>query len=142
MSEDVKQLYQAAVLEHSKQPRNEGKLASATHRARATNPLCGDRVTLHLELRDDLVVAATFEARGCAICKASASMLTEAVAGLAVTEAQALGRALTAALDGDEAAELGAIAPLRGVRAFPSRRRCATLPWETFDKAQSAPVDG
>lgn len=140
MSDDVKALYQAAVLEHSKQPRNEGKLDGATHSARASNPLCGDRVTLHLRVTCEVVDAATFEVRGCAICKASASMLTEAVTGRGVADGQALGQALGAALAGDAEASLGAIEALRGVTAFPSRKRCATLPWETFEKALGSPV--
>jgi len=134
MSDDPQDLYPAAVLEHSKHPKNEGPLEGETHHARRTNPLCGDRVTVHLRVAEGVIEAATFEARGCAIAKASASMLTEAVRGQTPEAARAQGAALAEAVKG-EPAELGPIEPLRAVARFPSRTKCATLAWETLAAA-------
>lgn len=137
MSDDPRALYQAVVLEHSRHPRNEGRLEDATHQAKKTNPLCGDRVTVYARVVDGRIEAVRFEARGCAIAKASASLLTEAARGTSPDEARALGAALAAAVKGEEIA-LGALEPLRAVSSFPSRRRCATLAWETL----AAALDG
>lgn len=134
MSGDPTALYQAAVLELARNPDNEGPLEGETHYAKKTNPLCGDRVTVHLQIEDGRVQRVTFEARGCAIAKASASLMTQVVRGLEPEAAQALGAALRAALEGAQV-ELGALEPLRAVSSFPARTKCATLPWDTLDAA-------
>ncbi|MCB9751436.1 MAG: SUF system NifU family Fe-S cluster assembly protein [Myxococcales bacterium] len=130
----MEQLYKAAVLEHSKRPRNHGPLAPCSHEARGINPLCGDRITIQLRVEDDRVRAAGFTARGCAIARASGSILTEVIAGRAVDEARQLAARLDALLRGDAPPGAGdePLAPLLGVRAFPARLRCATLAWETL----------
>ena len=129
-------MYPAEVLEHSKQPRHVGALEDATHQARCTNPLCGDRITVWARVTDGKLEAVQFEAKGCAIAKASGSMMTEAATGEAVQEALQLGEALKQAV-GDSEVELGPLEPLRAVAGFPGRRRCATLPWEALAKALS-----
>lgn len=129
-------LYEAQIVEHSKRPRNQGPLEGATHQAKGINPLCGDRVTIHLRLVDGRIAAATFEARGCAIACASASMLTEAVQGLDADGARARAERLDALVEGAPAGDDdGSLSPLAGVRRFPSRKRCATLPWTTLLEA-------
>ncbi len=136
MSDSLRALYKQAVLEHSKRPRNHGPLSPCTHEGKGVNPLCGDRITLQLRVDADSgrVQAAAFTARGCAIAKASGSILTELVAGLSLAEAQALARRFEALAQGELEAGPGdeALAPLLGVRASPSRLRCATLAWETL----------
>ena len=90
MNQDLRELYQDIILDHSKHPRNFGKLAEANRQARGNNPLCGDRITLALKLDGDRIADAKFEARGCAISVASASMMTDMVKGKTVEEARAL----------------------------------------------------
>lgn len=136
MPADAKTLYQALVLDHGKAPRNEGAFPEATAEATAHNPLCGDRVTLRLRADDAGRLTARFEARGCLISRASASILTEAVAGRTEAEALALADELdrlvgAAALPAD----LGVLEPLRGAREFPARRACVVLAWQSLRKA-------
>lgn len=136
---DAKTLYQELVLDHGKAPRNEGPLPGALGEAIAHNPLCGDRVTLRLLADDAGRLTARFEARGCLISRASASILTEAVAGRTGAEALALADDLDA-LVGAAAppAELGALEPLRGAREFPARKACVVLAWQALRKAIAA----
>ena len=140
MTVDAKTLYQQQVLEHAKNPKNEGKLNPHTHQARGVNPLCGDRVTVYVNMQDDRIVDVRFRAQGCAIAKASASMMTSIVRGLSVEEAKALSERLKGAVQpGDPpAVDVSAddpLEPFMGIRHFPTRTRCATLPWETLDEA-------
>jgi nitrogen fixation NifU-like protein len=134
-------LYQGIVLEHHARPRNFGPLAACTHEARAHNPLCGDTVTLRLRLDAAAIVAAGFEGDGCALCRASASLLTLAVTGRTAADALALAAELDAFVSpGPEPTpeatdRLGDLRALGGVREVPSRRRCATLPWEALRAA-------
>ncbi len=136
MSDSLRALYKQAVLEHSKRPRNHGPLSPRTHEARGVNPLCGDRITIQLRVAEasGRVAAVMFTARGCAIAKASGSILTELVAGLTLAEARALARRFEALARGELEPGEGdeSLAPLLGVRASPSRLRCATLAWETL----------
>jgi nitrogen fixation NifU-like protein len=135
---DAKTLYQEIILEHGKSPRNEGPLEGATREATKKNPLCGDRVTVRVRLEGDVVREARFEARGCMIARASASLLTEAIAGKSVAEARALARTVDQLANGDPPPqEAGALEPLRGVRDFPARRGCVTLAWTALDDALS-----
>jgi nitrogen fixation NifU-like protein len=137
MTDDPRALYQAQILEHSKNPRHEGPLEGATHEATKINPLCGDRITLRLTVRDGRIEEAKFEARGCAIAIASASMLTEIVAGSSPAEASSHAARLMALVkEGAEPQPTdGDLTVLAGVRSFPSRKRCATLAWEALTEA-------
>ena len=130
-------LYPAAILEHHRAPKNEGALDHPTHEARLDNPLCGDRVTLHLRIDEGHIREVRFACKGCTISRASASILTEAILGQSTTEAAALIQrvhALAAGRDVD-APDLGPLDPLRSIGSFPGRKRCATLAWEVLDLA-------
>ena len=139
MTQDLRELYQDIILDHSKHPRNFGKLAEANRQARGNNPLCGDRITLALKLDGDRIADAKFEARGCAISVASASMMTDMVKGKTVDEARALFEQFHGLVTGkpmhDESDDLDRLAALSGVRDFPSRIKCATLPWHALTAA-------
>jgi nitrogen fixation NifU-like protein len=145
MSQDLRELYQDIILDHSKHPRNFGKLAEANRQARGNNPLCGDRITLALKLDGDRIADAKFEARGCAISVASASMMTDMVKGKTVEEARALFEQFHGLVTGkpmdDESDDLDRLAALSGVRDFPSRIKCATLPWHALTAALQGTQD-
>jgi nitrogen fixation NifU-like protein len=137
---DTKQLYQEVILDHNRKPRNWGVLADATHRAEGHNPLCGDHLTLTLRLRADTVEAIGFEGESCAICKASASMMTTAVRGRTRDEAERLVSEFrdmaTGKLDSArDAHHLGRLTVFAGVRDLPTRVKCAILPWHTLHAA-------
>lgn len=138
---DLAQLYQATILEHHKHPRGAGRLPDATHVAEGHNPLCGDRLTITARVAGGCVQAVCCDATACAICRASGSLLTEAVSGRSVAEVRLLIERLLGALAGDPAgeAEWGSLAPLLHARHFPGRRRCVTLGWETLRRALSNP---
>ncbi|MEQ9495774.1 MAG: SUF system NifU family Fe-S cluster assembly protein [Deltaproteobacteria bacterium] len=129
---DARALYRAWVLEHEKTPHNEGRLDAPTHSARGSNPLCGDRVDVDLEVEGDGIVRIAFESRGCAIAKASASKMTTLVEGRSPEEAKALAARLSELLERGNTEDDEVLADLLGVRAFPSRTRCATLAWTTL----------
>lgn len=151
---DLNQLYQEQILDHHRSPRNAGRLSDPTHSAEAHNPLCGDRVRLTLRVgalpqAALAVLEARCDAQGCALCRASGSMLTELVAGRSVVEVSAwLARFIelaSAAPDSElaqDAALLEAVAPLLEVRKFPSRRRCITLSWEALRAALAPALAG
>jgi nitrogen fixation NifU-like protein len=137
---DTKQLYQEVILDHNRKPRNWGALADATHRAEGVNPLCGDRLDLAVKLADEKVEAIAFEGESCAICKASASMMTTAVKGKSRGDAEQLVREFRDMATGklDTAAEphhLGRLTVFSGVRDLPTRVKCAILPWHTLHAA-------
>ena len=133
---DAKSLYQDLIVDHGNRPRNQGPLADATHEATKKNPLCGDRVTVRVRVEGDRVEEVRFEARGCLIARASASLLTEAIVGRSVVEARELVRAVDAMVVG-AAAPLPpeALEPLRGAQDFPARRACVTLAWHALEAA-------
>ena len=135
---DLRDLYQDLIIDHNRSPRNFRKLAGAKHRAEGFNPLCGDKLTLYLTLDGERITDVAFEGSGCAISVASASLMTESVKGRTGAEAHALfqrvHRLLTGASDADPAA-LGKLAALGGVRAYPTRVKCATLCWHTLNAA-------
>jgi nitrogen fixation NifU-like protein len=146
LSPALARLYQDTILEHNARPRNCGELPDATHEASAHNPLCGDQVTLRLRLDGERITAARFVGDGCALSRASASLLTLRVAGskegedglsreAALSLAAALRRSVSPEYRGEDDEELGELAALGGVRSVPSRRRCATLPWEALEAA-------
>lgn len=139
---DLRELYQETILDHSRKPKNYGKLEHATHHAEGYNPLCGDRVEVFLQVDGDRITDVHFIGQGCAISTASASLMTETLKGKTLEEALAVFRKLhgtvTGQEAGDEAAadvELGKLAVLEGVRQYPLRVKCATLPWHTLRNA-------
>ncbi|MGQ0428817.1 MAG: Fe-S cluster assembly sulfur transfer protein SufU [Gammaproteobacteria bacterium] len=135
---DVGQLYRDVIVDHNRRPRNCGRLDHATHRAEGNNPLCGDRLRLDLEVQDGVIRELRFENAGCAISTASASLMGEAVKGRTRAEAQALFEAVHRMLtraDAPPDAALGKLAALSGVREFPARVKCASLPWHTLKAA-------
>jgi nitrogen fixation NifU-like protein len=137
MSDDLHDLYQDIILDHNKRPRHYGVLPGCTHTAAGYNPLCGDKIDVFLIVQGGRIEAVQFEAACCAICKASASMMTEALIGKSLAEAEAaferVGDLLSTEreLDADLSVD-GEIAALAGVRKFPARIKCATLPWHTY----------
>ena len=137
---ELTDLYQELILDHNRRPRNYGGLADATHSADGYNPLCGDKLKLFLRLEGDHIAAVAFEGSGCAISKASASLMTDAIKGRSVGEAGALfdriHAMLTMPMDRpvDEAG-VGKLAVLAGVREFPVRVKCASLAWHTLKAA-------
>jgi nitrogen fixation NifU-like protein len=137
-------LYQRIVLDHSRDPRNFRRLPGANREAVGHNRLCGDKVTVYLRVAGDRVAEASFEGAGCAICMASASLLTEAVSGTTTAVADGLAVQVLGHFDppGGTAPLPGALAALDGVRAYPSRVRCATLPWQALHQAITAPGQG
>jgi nitrogen fixation NifU-like protein len=127
---DPRELYQALVRDHGNHPRREGPLEGTTHEARRTNPLCGDRITLRLRLEGAVIRAIAFEARGCLLARASASILGDIVEGRTPAEARAYATALHAlAHDADAPADVGPLEVLRPVRGFPARLTCVELAW-------------
>jgi len=144
---ELTDLYQEVVLDHGKRPRNFGPLEGATHRAEGLNPLCGDRITVFAKLEGGALREARFEGSGCAISKASASVMTGVVKGKTPAEIDALftrfHRLVTEGpVPGDEE-ELGKLAVFGGVHDYPTRVKCASLAWHALRAAlagQGAPV--
>ena len=142
MNSDLRDLYQEVVLDHSRKPRNFGKLEGADRTAQGFNPLCGDRVTVYLKLRDEAIDEIRFEGSGCAISKASASLMTGALKGKRLGEAEELFRRFHHLVtqgtnDADDPESLGKLMALSGVWEFPARVKCATLAWHTLKSALS-----
>lgn len=140
MSNDITGLYQEMILDHSRRPRNFRELEGATRTVEAVNPLCGDQLTLYLQLADGTIADVAFDGAGCAISQASASLMTEALKGMAQEEALALfarvHTMLTTESDGDAPPpEVGKLAVLSGVWAYPTRVKCATLAWQALRSA-------
>ncbi|HTN94199.1 MAG TPA: SUF system NifU family Fe-S cluster assembly protein [Gallionella sp.] len=137
---DMRQLYQEVILDHNRKPRNFGSIPGANHHAEGHNPLCGDHIKLTLNMQDDRIDAIAFEGEGCAICKASASMMTGAVKGKSAQDAEVMvdefrGMA-TGTLDLDKGGNhLGKLKVFAGVKDLPSRVKCAILPWHTLHAA-------
>ena len=137
---DSKQLYQEVILDHNRKPRNWGTLVDATHRAEGHNPLCGDHISLTLRLRDGTVDAINVHGESCAICKASASMMTTTVKGKTRGDAEQLiqefrDMATGKLNDGKHPHHLGRLTVFAGVRDLPTRVKCAILPWHTLHAA-------
>jgi nitrogen fixation protein NifU and related proteins len=137
---ELSELYQQVILDHNKKPRNFRKLESANHSAEGFNPLCGDQLTVYLNLEDDAVKEISFEGSGCAISKAAASMMTQAVKGKSKQEAEQLFKEfhgmVTGELDEENTSNsLGNLKIFSGVREFPVRVKCASLPWHTMHAA-------
>jgi nitrogen fixation NifU-like protein len=137
---ELSELYQQVILDHNKKPRNFRKLEQANHSAEGFNPLCGDHLTIYVDLEDNSVKEIAFEGSGCAISKAAASMMTQAVKGKSREQAEELFNEFHSMVTGelDEETEennLGNLRIFAGVREFPVRVKCATLPWHTLHAA-------
>ena len=137
--EQLQELYRSTVLEHSRAPHHFGQLATSNRNATGHNPLCGDKCTVYLEVVNDELTAITFEGTGCAICMASASIMTDTVRGCSLASAsEAAEQVLQSFADrraNDDGDLPGDMAALGAVREYPSRIRCATLAWQTLQAA-------
>jgi nitrogen fixation NifU-like protein len=135
---DLSELYQEVILDHNRRPRNFRVIDPATRAQEGYNPLCGDRLTLYLTVADGRITDVAFQGSGCAISKASASLMTEAVKGKSVDEARALFEQfhqMITSPPGTPLADLGKLSVLSGVRDFPTRVKCAGLAWHTLKAA-------
>lgn len=140
---DLRDLYQDIILDHGRHPRNFRKIEHPSHFAQGHNPLCGDKVTVYLQLEGDRVADVSFEGRGCAISTASASLMTEILKGKTLAEADALFKTFHAKVTGGDPPATPAgleedaerLEPLTGVKAYPARVKCATLAWHAFEAA-------
>ena len=134
---DLRELYQQVILDHNKQPRNYRVLEPASHQADGHNPLCGDQVTIYLDVADGVINDIAFQGRGCAISTASASLMTELLKGKPVAEAERLFGQFHELVTSDQAPahDVGKLAVLAGVRDYPSRVKCATLAWHALQAA-------
>jgi len=137
---DLRELYQEVILDHNKRPRNFQKLEGANRTAEGYNPLCGDQITVYLRLEDDVIKDISFQGSGCAISKASASLMTASVKGKTQAEAEVLFDGVHTMLTGErdtivDPHELGKLAVLSGVCEFPARVKCASLAWHTLRAA-------
>jgi nitrogen fixation NifU-like protein len=138
---DLRDLYRDVILDHNRQPRNFGALPAPARQARGYNPLCGDELTVYLRLDGERIADLSYEAKGCAISVASASLMSEALKGKTVGEANALFEEIHALLTRQDAIagpRLGKLAALSGVREFPVRVKCASLSWHTLKSALDA----
>ena len=137
---ELDELYQELILDHNKNPRNFKIPPGASHKAEGHNPLCGDKITIYLKLEDGVVKDIGFQGSGCAISKASASLLTERIKEKNKAEAINLFEIIHALLTGDGEAKIdrrlvGKLSAFEGVRKFPARVKCATLAWHTLKAA-------
>ena len=143
---DSRNLYQEVILDHNKKPRNWGALANATHKSEGLNPLCGDHIFLSLKLAGATIEAVQFEGESCAICKASASMMTASVKGKTRQDAETLIQEFRDMATGQidvakQPHHLGRLTVFSGVRDLPTRVKCAILPWHTLHAALNAVAD-
>jgi nitrogen fixation NifU-like protein len=143
---DLRDLYQQLILDHNARPHNFGEMPQATHQAEGFNPLCGDHVVIYLKLDGGVIADVRFAGKGCAISKASASLMTDGLKGKTLAEAQALFQRFHALVTGEEGAEggevaLGKLSAFAGVREFPMRVKCATLAWHTLRAALDQKTD-
>ncbi len=140
MDSELRELYQQVILDHNKSPRNFRVIENANHYSEGFNPLCGDRIDVYLDVENGIVKDISFQGRGCAISKASASLMSSMVKGKTVEEAEKLFEKfhdlITGKLDDDpDIKELGKLAVFAGVRDFPARVKCASLAWHTMINA-------
>lgn len=141
--DELQDLYQEMIVDHNRHPRNFGKLPEASHVLQGNNPLCGDQLTLYLRIAAEQVQDARFDGEGCAISVASASLMTDAVKGKSIPAAQRLFEQfhqLVSSGEGRDPLDLGKLSALAGVRAYPSRVKCATLCWHTLRAALAGEV--
>ena len=137
--ENLRELYQQVILDHNRNPRNFRRMENPDGYAHGNNPLCGDQIDVYLRIRDGRIEDVSFDGHGCAICTASASMMTVALKGMPELDAEALFISFHHALTEDEPhpedVPLGKLEVLKGVKDYPVRVKCATLAWHTFDAA-------
>jgi nitrogen fixation NifU-like protein len=135
---DLSDLYQEVILDHNKRPRNFRRIDAPSHHAEGHNPLCGDKLSLFLQVDNDVVTDIAFQGSGCAISKASASLMTDSVKGRGLSEVRSLfeqfHRMVTTPID-QPVEDLGKLVVLAGVREFPVRVKCASLAWHTLKAA-------
>jgi len=143
MSDELRELYQEVILDHNKKPRNFHVLSAPAQSAEGYNPLCGDRLTVFLRVEKEVVQDVSFQGSGCAISKASASMMTSAVKGKTLEEVQALfeifHRVVSGQGNADDLEKLGSLKALAGVSEFPARVKCASLAWHTLKSGLEGP---
>jgi len=136
---DAKALYQEVILDHNRKPRNYGELEHPSHHAEGVNPLCGDHITMGLDIAGETIARIAFHGDSCAICKASASMMSATVKGKTVSESETLIREFLDMATGkrelDQLPHIGRLAVFAGVRELPMRVKCAILPWHTLQAA-------
>ena len=138
---ELSELYQEVILDHNRKPRNFHKMEPADRHAEGFNPLCGDQINLYLRLKGDVIADVSFEGSGCAISKASASMMTDSVKGKTIAEAEQLFHVMHRMLteEGEvDSKRLGKLVAFEGVRQFPIRVKCASLAWHTLNAALQA----
>ena len=140
MNEELRELYQQVILDHNKSPRNFRVIEHPSHHAEGYNPLCGDRIDVFVTVNDGIVEDISFQGKGCAISKASASLMSSIVKGKSVEEAEKLFEKfhdlITGKLgDNPDVEEIGKLAVLAGVKDFPARVKCASLAWHTMINA-------
>ncbi len=141
---DLTDLYQEVILDHNRRPRNFRRIETPSHHAEGFNPLCGDKLSLTMQVDGDSIADVAFEGSGCAISKASASLMTEALKGKTVAHARELFDKFQAMITSDHAgptADLGKLSVLAGVREFPARIKCASLAWHTMKAAVAHDTD-
>lgn len=134
---DLDELYQTIILDHNKRPRHYGRLEDATHSAEGYNPTCGDRIEVSLKIVDERIYAIQFETASCAICKASASMMAQELSGKPLAAFDEIRSEVERLLSEEVAVDHteSELVALQGVRKFPARIKCASLPWHTVVKA-------
>lgn len=139
MNPELRELYQSVIIDHGKNPRHFKEIEGYTHKLEGYNPLCGDRLVLYLKVRDNIIQEVGFTGSGCAISMASSSLMSEAIKGKTVQEAETLYRHFHKMLTSNERGagdeELDKLAVLEGVKEFPTRIKCATLAWHTLKHA-------
>ena len=138
--DDIRSLYQTMILDHGRSPRNFKQLEQSTHQQEGHNPICGDQLTVFVQVSDDKVIDVAFQGDGCAISMASASMMTEVLKGKSLLEAKVLFElfrrlVMGQSLSSEEEDQLGKLMVLAGVQQYPMRGKCATLAWHTLDAA-------
>lgn len=133
---ELRELYQEVILEHSKHPRNFREMATANHKVEGFNPLCGDHFTIYVDLEEGAIRDISFQGTGCAISKASASMMTQALKGKSASDAEAMFAKFHDLVTGHGSGdEIGKLAVFSGVSEFPLRVKCATLAWHALRAA-------
>lgn len=142
---DLRELYQEVIFDHNRNPRNYGVLEGANRKAEGFNPLCGDQLTIYMLVNDEgIIEKVTFEGQGCAISTASASLMTEELVGKTADQAQAIFKKFQEVVTGGNGSgDIGKLEVLSGVKDYPTRVKCATLPWHTSHAAinqQDEPV--
>ncbi len=137
-----KDLYQQLIIDHNQNPRNFSKLENASHSADGHNPLCGDVITVSLIKRDGIIEDIAFMGSGCAISKASASIMTSTMKGMKIEDAEVLFNNFhTLATTGESLENMGKLSVLAGVHKYPARVKCATLAWHTFQGALNSSTE-